>query len=353
MQHVLLFIFAFMRILLFIFLIVFAFETAIAQQLNDSGNRGPKNADENNSEEEIEEINVESVIRSWQLVNEFSTPKIAIVDTATLGFHNYNPIFRRSISNTYLGYMNSPYESNIFFDRTNNSSFYFLKHFDAYRRTNKEVKYFNTTTPYASLMYEQGAQEGGTQQVFKAFFTQNIDSVSNWGFRFNVSQSPGQYNNQEGRHKFLNVFASRNTERYNAYFSAINASDGMKENGGINDTTLNYFEQYTIPNVMQFSLRAGPGNFVSKYINAMENEQKSFSLFTSHEYLFGKLPFKSDSLLVDSIQQAFIPKYGIQYSVDFENFSRFLIENNVNDNYFENNFISNDENTDSTFLRKF
>lgn len=277
---------------------------------------------------------VKSVIKSWTLEKQNSALNYISVDTATMNFHNYTPIFQKNISNTYLGYFGAPYVSNIFFDRINYSDYYFLASFDAYRRTQREVTYYNTTTPFSLLKYEQGVEE----QMFTALFTQNIDSTTNIGFRYNTLKNKGQYKFQEANHKNLNFFISRNTKRYNGYASFISATNKVVENGGISDTLIDVSRN---PNELLVNLS---GN--------IQPTIKTFSFFTSHEYLLGRIPsiFKKDTPS-DSV---FSPRYGIQYSLEINDYKRSFIESFASGDFFDTTFYSNNAKlADTSSLRRF
>jgi hypothetical protein len=278
---------------------------------------------------------VKSLIHSWVLEKQNSSVKYVYVDTATLNFHNYSPIFQKSISNTYLGYLGAPYISNNFFDRINYSDYYFLSSFEAYRRSQREVAYYNTTTPFSYLKYEQG---GNDEQIFTAFFTQNIDSFTNLGFRFNVLKNKGQYNYQEANHKNLNIFISRNTKRYNGYASFISAMDKVVENGGIVDSIID--------------VSRAPGDLIVNLGESIGPTIKTFSFFTSHEYLLGGIPsLNKEKLLLDTV---FIPRFSIQYSFEVNDYQRDFNEAASSGNYFDTVYFgSKTLRTDSSSLRRF
>ena len=54
---------------------------------------------------------------TWTWEHEGVYPKLIPLDTIFDGIYNYNYIFKKNISNTYLGNFPSPYESNIFITR--------------------------------------------------------------------------------------------------------------------------------------------------------------------------------------------------------------------------------------------
>lgn len=328
-----------------IFVLVILSDISLGQQ-RLTGNEGNRSSSENSTkkdEADEQKVKVKSEIKAWRLTNQYSKADTISLDTLMLNFHTYNPIFKKSISNTYLGYLGAPYQSNEFFkQQTGYDDFYFLRNLEAFRLSSDEVSYYNTTTPYAVLRYTQGNQLGnGTEQSFRAFFTQNIDSLTNFGFEFQSYKTRGQYLNQGGLNKHLNVFLSRNTPRYNGYLTLVNGNNNLTENGGI---PFDAFSRSYRPNDLSVIL-ASP----------IQADTKSFVVFTSHEYLMGQLPFlERINNIPDSLElDIFKPAYSVQYSAEYSNFKRFVNEASVNTSFFDTTLIRTGNHTDSVFYRRF
>ncbi len=319
-----------MRNYLLILIVIFSCASNLkAQEINNS------TIEKGDSTKSISIEYIRPELKAWSIDFKENKSAPALLDTGLLNFHMYNPLSKKHFSSTNLGYLGAPYISNDYFGRTSNSDNYFLDVFDAYRITQSEVKYYNTTTPFSYLRYDQGDQPSSKyEQIFKAFFTQNIDSVSNLGFIFSTLKNQGQYNFQESKHRFLNFFISRNSEKYNGYLSIITGSDEIKENGGIKDSIVN-------TNYDPFVLSVRMDNSIGTIV-------KSFSFFTSHEYLLGKGSSKLSSS--DSIyDNGFSPLYGIQYSAKIDNHKRLLSEPSSNPSFFDTiYFDSNKSRTDSS-----
>ena len=322
-----------------ILLLVIASQSAAQKSLGTSTGAKPAGSNVKSGEKkDSTTVNVESKINVWTLERQFSTVKPFILDSSTINFHHYNPIFKQVISNNYLGYVGAPYESNLLFGRNNSTSFYFLENLSAYRLEARKTPFYNTTTPFASLKYSQGSQgASNAEQIFDAFYTQNVDSVTNFGFRFHVLNNQSEYNGLEALHKYLNVFASRNTERYNGYLSFVNGTNNLLENGGTTDLITNAAELYTNQNL--------PSHIVTN--------NKSFTIFTSHEYLMGEIPFLVKEEADDSIVRDFRPRYAVQYSAEFEHYNRQSIESSVNTTYFDTTYFNTSSNTDSALFNRF
>ncbi len=182
---------------------------------------------------------VTSAIKSWKLTDYSTRTQLVELDTI-LGYqHNYNPIFRNSISNTYLGNLGSPYQSNIYRDRLDNEQFLFLSTYRGYMLKPEDVVFFNTTTPYTSVYYETGGPKGQSENLLKVLQTQNINPNWNVGVSYNLISSDGQYQNQKTKLYDFSFFSTYKRERYGLDFVLNQNSLSNEENGGLNlDTDL-------------------------------------------------------------------------------------------------------------------
>jgi hypothetical protein len=274
-------------------------------------------------------------VRSWKLVDEFSRLVPIAIDTTTINFHNYTPIYKRSITNTYLGFLGSPYISNDFFERIDYPEYYFLTSYKGYRKNSRDVSYYNSNTPFSSLKYQQGGEE---EQMFTAFLTQNLNEYSNIGFEFDAIKSEGQFKNHEANHRNLNFFYSRKSERHSTYVSLITGSNKSADNGGIVDKTINPF--------------ISPFKLLVNLSGGIKNEINSLSLFSSHEYFLEQIPFLKRLKVAEDNE--FKAAYSVQYLVGIDNHKRYVKESVVEEMFFDTTYFSNLPNhTDSSLFRRF
>jgi hypothetical protein len=290
------------------------------------------------SEKEKADV-IPSKIKVWRLSDDYDDTISDVLDTLSINFHNYDPIYKQNISNTSLGFVGSPYVANEFFKRSSNPDFYFLRHLKAYSLHMPETKYYNTTTVFSTLEYSQNLSDNLVpEQRFAAFFTRNIDPFTNIGFRFDVLKMKGQYKTQGAHHKYLNVFASRNTVRYNGYLSLIKGGNKVTENGGISDASIN--------------TSLSPSSLLVKMVNGLESDITSLNVFTSHEYNIGK---KSILYGVDSVSsEVFKPLVGFQYTAEYANYKRKVTEPWVETSFFDTTYIStNAKHIDSMLFSRF
>lgn len=329
-----------MRIsIIIIWLLVFTAEMVHGQPKLPGGGEGePKNGPKGPAVKA--DTIIQSRIFSWKLSEDYSRKTPVELDTQTIGFHRYDPVYRASISNTHLGHVGAPYQSNIYFDRPQWNGFYFSRNLKVFAPLASETPFYNSTLSFSSLAYVQDLSGmGGSEQVFDAFMIRNIDPNTNLGFRFHVNVTDPSYLYLKATHRNFNIFLSRNTERYNGYLSIVSGSNNINENGGLATTKFNVYDQSILP----VNLTSG---------NGLNNYNKTLSVFTSHEYFLGTEHTEMHDDSTNSI--VFIPKFSAQYSAEWEQNQRDTKEPTVNVNFFENTYISTSSNhIDSIFYNRF
>lgn len=102
------------------------------------------------------------------------------------GMYNFNYIFKKSISNTYLGNFPSPYEANIFITRNTVQDFYPLTYIRAFLFRPDDALNYNTTTPYTRLRYFTGGGKGKAENLLDVWHVQNIRPWWSAGIRYNL-----------------------------------------------------------------------------------------------------------------------------------------------------------------------
>ena len=205
-------------------------------QRDKLGSRG-KLGKEGNELDSLGYNNVKSVIKSWKLTDFASRNELVELDTILGSQHNYNPIFKKSISNTYLGNLGSPYLSNIYRDRNVNEQFLPFSPYRNYMLKPEDIVFFNTTTPFTSVYYETGGPKGRAENLLRVLQTQNINPNLNVGVSYNLISSDGQYQNQKTKLYDFSFFSSYKKERYGLDFVLNQNSLNNEENGGLSEDT--------------------------------------------------------------------------------------------------------------------
>jgi hypothetical protein len=182
------------------------------------------------------EHDTNTVIYSWKLENNFSTPVEVPVDTVLDNFQILYPIYKISQSNSYLGNFGSPYISNVFTDRTNSEDFFFLNQYYAYLFTQNNTRFYNTHRPFSSLYYSKGGSDKDKEESFDAFFSQNITSKINFGLNYNLIAAKSQYKYLNVKKNSFKIFSSYTGQRYMCHAAFNGNRLRNEESGGIIDS---------------------------------------------------------------------------------------------------------------------
>ena len=212
-----------------------------AQELPGGLNQKSRSGGHGHDHKEDEQLDslgynsVKSVINVWKLANFGSMHQKIELDTVLGEQQNYNPIYKRSISNSFLGNLGSAYRSNIYRDRVKNENFLFFRNYREYILKPEDILFFNTTTPYTRLSYSTGGSKTQKEDYLRVLHTQNINPFWNFGISYNLISSEGQYQKQKAKPYNFNLFSSYRKRRYGVDFVLNSNRLGYEENGGVND----------------------------------------------------------------------------------------------------------------------
>lgn len=268
---------------------------------------------------------VPSYIHSWQLENYGAILKPTELDTSLSFFHLYNPIFQNSISNTFTGNLGGAYQSNNFFKRNGDSDFYFYRNFDVYSKSPKDIRYFNTTTPYTLLDYSQSGNKNVQNETrFNVFHSQNVNKYFNFSLLYDQSKATGQYRNQENKFHTIGFYSSYQSDQLVSHFNILFNRLRNQDNGGLSEDVddLNKFDKTDI------------------FVISLESAQstlKNNTLFWNTEYRLGKTIEVEDSL--GNIEDEFIPRTGFFYEIEYSGNQRTYRDDDANLGFYANSFI--------------
>ncbi|WP_372755596.1 putative porin [Labilibaculum sp.] len=222
--------------LLISFLIFLSLNSYSQSNISESDKMGSR-SESDNENSELDSLgynSVKSVITTWKLID-YSTRKDYVKLDTVLGSHqNYNPIFQKRISNTYLGNLGSAYESNIYKDRAEDRFLFFTPYRD-YMLKPEDIVFYNTTTPYTSVSYETGGSSGQAENLLKVLHTQNITPDWNSGIKYDLISTDGQYQNQATKLYDISFFSTYKKDRYDLSFVMNQNNITNEENGGLVD----------------------------------------------------------------------------------------------------------------------
>jgi len=136
------------------------------------------------------------------------------LDTGIVNFENYSPLYQPHSPKIGLGSLGLPARSLLFEPQKSVGFDVGLHYLDAYMLNPQDIQYYKARVPYTNLYLVNG---GGTEQVFKASHTQNVNPQLNVGFNINFIGSQGFYNRQNVSDLTADVFSwyESKGKRYN------------------------------------------------------------------------------------------------------------------------------------------
>lgn len=276
------------------------------------------------------------------------------LDTTYDRVHRFDPIFKKSISNSYLANLPSPYLSNIFIERPDAEDFYVLTQLRAFFFKPEDALEFNTTTPYTQLNYFTGGRKRKAENYLDIWHVQNIRPFWSAGFRYNLLSSDGRYMNQKSKAYNLAAFSSYEKRRL-AYSFFINQNNAhVNENGGIIDK---FWIADTTAKSEDIGVKLPEG-----YLNTVRN----FNFYSGVQFSIGKprnsikavrdsisaVPLAAvdstltDSTYVEPILQVY--PFKIAASIHIEDNVRRFRETTVSPDFFPETYISTTNYADYT-----
>ncbi|MGL5682923.1 MAG: putative porin [Marinifilaceae bacterium] len=295
------------------------------------GEEGEKQ-DQTHNKDSVKQEHVDHFRHNWQWKNDGVYKQIIPLDTLPDGIHNYNYIFKKSISNTYLANFPSPYVSDIFMLRGDDESFYQLSSVRAYLFKPVDMLNFNTTTPFTQLWYSSGGGKGKNETMLNVWHTQNITPFWNAGFRYNLISSDGRYMNQKSKAYNLSFFTSYERERVAINFF-INQNNGhFNENGGVADKA--FVRDSTDEKAENIPVKLGQG---------VKNVYRNFNANLMAQYNIGR---EKEKVVNNDTTYTYPFRAVLNMTVE-DNMWRFR-ENTVYPDFFNNTYIDESQNVDVT-----
>ena len=272
---------------------------------------------------------------AWKWMHHGVYRKFMPLDTLTDGVHNTNLIFKKSVSNTYLGNFPSPYESDIFMLREKGEDFYPLNTVREFLFKPVDALEYNTTTPFSQISYYNGGSQPKSEDWLEVWHLQNIRPFWSAGIRYTLISATGSYPYQKSKAYHFSLFSSYEKERVAISFFINQNTGHFRENGGIadpseiRDTILN-------SQMLQTQLNYEPNN-----------NYKNFNAYTLLQYNIGK--GKETITIIDSLRQDTMLSYPMKVTLAArreENVHRFK-EAQVETAFFPESYISEGANTDT------
>ena len=133
---------------------------------------------------------------SWKVTKRLGNIVPIPVDTLQTGFQNSNDTGGPTGQYNYLGNLGSPRMSRIFFDRREESQFFFTDPYDFTVLRPQDEIFTNTLSPFTNLTYYKSFNSRDSEERFKSYFAINANKRLGFGFYIDYLYGRGLYNNQ-------------------------------------------------------------------------------------------------------------------------------------------------------------
>lgn len=294
-------------VLLGLFVPVFSFSQEFEELATE---RGP--------EPDTREKTVEPKIQGWYNQEWGAFQDSTVLDTLIDNFHLYHPVFKESLTASYLGNYGTPALNNNFFNRRTDVKFFFLTSRSAYILTPENLVFYNTRTPYTRLDFSQSENKSVKNETrFNVFHSQNVNPFWNFTARFELAKSAGQYISQQSKNNSISIYTSYNKDHVNLYSGFVSNLIKNAENGGLSSDDL---------------LFNGAGTeFLNVNLNASKSQFNSTYFFANGEYRFGKI------IETEGEPDRFRPIFGVLYNGQYQRNKQLFTDEENEDNQFFNN----------------
>ena len=286
------------------------------------------------------------VVRTWQLKDDYSRLEDYTLDTMQTSFQVYNPVFRQSICNLYLGNLGLAARTNLNFSPESDIRYLFLVPYKPYLVQASDNVYFNVRKPLSLLEYSSTGQNKEKRgQMVRILHTQNINKYLNGGFDLRLSASQGHFINQKAKLTNVRFFSSFIKGDLSFHGSLAYNSLRCNENGGLQSDSL-FIET-------KQDEQTYPVNMINAY---SFSSLRNLNFQVTSRYRFGKDSVYQDTTSTTGFRRLRdrTTKTGsLIHTFEYEHNKRLYEDNtaSISDGFYENFFIDPDGSSDSTFQR--
>ena len=236
-----------------------------------------------------------AIIYGWTL-SDYLTPELTDIDTGLTQLQIHNPFYENHGSFTHLGNIGTRSINNNYLKRKN-EEFIFLNSVFPLFTTYDNAWFYNTKKPYSHILYTNGNPRSQKEETLDIIHSQNAKEKFNFGFKYNLIASKGQYRYLDVKRHRVNTHASFTGTRYTAHgVFNLNRYVGSENGGVIEDEYKNNSFKFTkeIPTIFD-----GEGD--PKYEPNARTKYRYTDFMISQKLKLFQIGGESDTTSVDSL----------------------------------------------------
>ncbi|MCM1448815.1 MAG: putative porin [Clostridiales bacterium] len=238
----------------------------------------------------------------------------------------------------------------IFFDREQQSPFFFRDALGAWIPSERSMRFYNTHIPMTLLSYATGGSKETTQDRLRGDFSGNINEKAQIGAKLDYLYSKGSYNYQAAKNFVWGFSGSYIGDRYEfqGYYNHYNSVN--KENGGIEDDLY-----ITDPAQVQGGSTKVDTKSIPTNLTAAHSRVKGGELWMNHRYKVGFWKEEYSEEYEDSIiSREYVPVTAFSWTMKYNYNSHLFLNTSTSDNntFWENTYLDYDGTRDFTSYRQ-
>ncbi|MDE7154189.1 MAG: putative porin [Muribaculaceae bacterium] len=280
---------------------------------------------------------------AWTVSQPTGAQVPAEIDTLMLNYYHHSIPSEVSDAYATTGNLGSEGYNLLFFNRPQQSDFFFRDALAAWMPSSQTEKFYNTRIPMTLLSYNFGGGRENAQDRLQTVFSGNINPRAQVGVIADYLYSKGSYNYQNTKDLTWGASGSYLGEKYEfqAYFFHYNMLN--KENGGITDelyitdpAQLQGGNSSIIPKTIPTRLTASHSRIVGEYFTM------------NHRY---KLGFHESEYVNDTTEiKHFIPVTTFFWNSTYEGSKHLFKNSSASDemSFWKNHYLSTSETNDHT-----
>lgn len=234
----------------------------------------------------------------------------------------------------------------IFFDRAEQTPFFFKDALSAWLPSFKKQKFYNVYIPMTILSYNFGGNKQNHQDRLEATFAGNVNKKIGVGAFIDYLYSKGSYANQSTKDLSFGFSGYYTGDTYEMQAFAYHYNFLNKENGGItNDLYI------TDPAELQGGVTKIEPQSIPTRLNAAHNRINGNQLFMTHAYKVGFWKDNPDAAPEDTVDtEIFVPVTKFIYSFDLNQGHRYFINTNSSqgESFWKNRYLNPEGTNDNT-----
>ncbi len=224
-------------------------------------------------------------INTWMLKHNYTRFEDVRLDTNMHQIQReYNPAYQQGFAYESYGILAGGLNHVDFMRRPESSEFLFGRAWNPYIKTAERTIFFNTKTPFTSLIYSVIPIKGWKEESIEVMHTQNFSPYTNFGLEFNILSGKPLFTNQDTRAIRAGIFGSHAKDKYSIFGTFYYNDFDQNENGGL--ANRDSFLMGAKESWVEYEVN----------LNQAQSHYRNMAFFATQKYNLTERKFSTDSL---------------------------------------------------------